>query len=102
MGAYSLAAVGDEVWAATPDGLMHSTDRGNTFSPLPDAPPLTWLSAGRDGSLWAIDVANAAWRSEDGSTWTKHAQLPAVEAVAALDASTAYAINSSSLLILTA
>lgn len=101
MAALSLAAVGDEVWATTPDGVMHSTDRGASFDPL-DGVPLLWqVSAGTDGSLWGVDVDGIAWRSRDGQEWTTHQQLPPVEAIAALDHTTAYALNDSALLILT-
>ena len=100
LGAYSLAAVGDEVWAATPDGLAHSSDRGARFAPLPDAPDLRLLSAGTDGSLWGIDASGTAWRSEDGRAWQKHRRLADAEAIAAWDAETAYAVNGSSLMIL--
>lgn len=102
MAAVSLAAVGDEVWATTPDGVMHSTDRGATFTPLDGAPLLWQVSAGTDGSLWGVDVDGLAWRSTDGQAWTQHKKLPTVEGIAALDHTTAYALNPSSLLILTA
>jgi hypothetical protein len=101
MAALSLAAVGDEVWATTPDGVMHSTDRGATFTPLDGAPLLWQVSAGTDGSLWGVDVDGLAWRSTDGQAWTKHKKLPTVEAIAALDHTTAYALNDTDLIILT-
>ena len=44
--AQSLAAVGDEVWATSADGVMHSTDRGASDDPLDGAPLL-----GRYGAL---------------------------------------------------
>jgi hypothetical protein len=102
MAAVSLAAVGDEVWATTPEGVMHSTDRGASFDPLDDAPLLWQVSAGTDGSLWGVDTDGLAWRSTDGREWTQHQKLPAVEAITALDHATAYALNGSDLLILTA
>jgi hypothetical protein len=102
MAALSLAAVGDEVWATTPDGVMHSTDRGVSFTPLDGAPLLWQVSAGTDGSLWGVDTDRLAWRSTNGQTWTQHKKLPTVEAIAALDHTTAYALNESALLILTA
>ncbi len=102
LAAASLAAVGDEVWAATPDGVMHSTDRGETFTALDNAPLLWQISAGTDGSLWGIDVDGLAWRSTDGRQWTEHQQLPDIETIAALDHTTAYAINDTTLIILTA
>ena len=100
MAALSLAAVGDEVWATTPDGVMHSTDRGASFTPVDGAPLLWQVSAGTDGSLWGVDVDGMAWRSTDGQEWTQHQKLPTVEAIAALDHTTAYALNDTDLLIL--
>lgn len=102
MAALSLAMIGDQVWATTPEGVMHSTDRAATFNPLPDAPTLWQISAGIDNSLWGVDIDGLAWRSTDGLTWTKHKRLPAIEAIAALDYDTAYAINDTALVILTA
>jgi hypothetical protein len=102
MAALSLAAVGEEVWATTPDGVMHSTDRGASFTPLDGAPLLWQVSAGTDGSLWGVDVDGMAWRSPDGQEWTTHMKLPAIEAIAALDYTTAYALNSTDVIVLTA
>ena len=101
LGAYALAAVGDEVWATTPDGLQHSDDRGATFDPVPGAPTLRLLSAGTDGSLWGVAADGVAWSSADGMAWNQHLALPEVEAIAGLDASTAYAVNQTTLVILT-
>lgn len=101
MAALSLAMVGDHVWATTPDGLMLSTDRSETFAALPDAPMLRLVAAGGDGSLWGVDAAGMAWRSRDGNTWNKHLQLPEVHAIAVADHATAYAVSERSLVILT-
>ena len=101
MAAVSLAAGGDDVMATTPHGVMHSTDRGATFDPLDDAPLLWQVSAGTDGSLWGVDTDGLAWRSTNGQQWTQHTKLPAVEAIAALDYTTAYALNGSDLILLT-
>lgn len=101
MAAASLATVGMEVWATTPDGVMHSTDQGATFEALDAAPLLWYISAGTDGSLWGVDTEGMAWRSADGRMWTAFKELPTVEAIAAYDYSTAYALNDSALLVLT-
>ncbi len=98
----SLAMVGDEVWATTPQGLQFSDDGATTFEVRADAPLLWLVAAGADGSLWGIDVDDIAWRSVDGETWERHERVPAVEAIAVADESTAYAINGSTLVRLTA
>lgn len=100
MAAAALAAVGDDVWATTADGVMLSNDRGATFSVLPGAPRLRLVTAASDDSLWGLDVDGIAWRSLDGRDWKQVTQLPEVEAVAALDFNTAYAINQTQLHVL--
>ena len=102
MAAVSLACRRRRGVGHHPEGVMHSTDRGASFDPLDDAPLLWQVSAGTDGSLWGVDTDGLAWRSTDGREWTQHQKLPAVEAIAALDHATAYALNGSDLLILTA
>ena len=102
MAAMSLAVVGDQVWATTPEGLRHSVDQAATFTALADAPLLWQVAAGRDGSLWGVDVNGIAWRSRDGQTWSKHVQLPDVHAIAVADYTTAYAVSDSTLITLTA
>ena len=101
LGAYALAAVGDDVWATTPDGLQRSEDRGASFAPVPGAPMLRLLSAGTDGSLWGLAADGTAWFSADGVEWSRHLALPEVQAIAALDGSTAYAVNQTTLVVLT-
>lgn len=98
----SLAMVGETVWAATPQGLQVSDDGGATFESRPDSPLLWVVAAGADGSLWGIDVDNMAWRSVDGEAWEKHKRVPPVEAIAVADESTAYALSTSTLVLLTA
>ncbi|MEU1956065.1 F510_1955 family glycosylhydrolase [Nocardia rhamnosiphila] len=66
LGATALAITDTGVWAATGQGLQHSTDGGHTFTAVPDAPVLSLLSAAADGSLWGIDTAGAAWRNCTG------------------------------------
>ncbi len=102
MAAMSLAAIGDQVWATTPEGLRHSSDKAATFAAVPDAPMLWLVAAGGDGSLWGVDADGMAWRSRDGQTWSKHLQLPEVHAIAVADYTTAYAVGDSALIALTA
>lgn len=97
----SLAVVGDQVWATTQEGLQHSTDQADTFTTLADAPVLWQIAAGPDGSLWGADADGVAWRSKDGTTWERHEKLPQIQAIAAVDYDTAYAINQTELVALT-
>lgn len=96
----SLAVVGDEVWATTQEGLQHSTDRAKTFSTLDDAPLLWQVTAGTDGALWGVDADSVAWRSKDGASWEQHEKLPQIQAIAAVNYDTAYAINQTELVAL--
>ena len=101
LAAAALAVTEAGVWATTTDGLQHSTDGGRTFTLVPDAPPLTLLSAGKDGSLWGIDIDGLAWRSRTGQTWEQHAVIGPAEAVLAIDFDSAYAATAQTLYSLT-
>lgn len=89
--AAALAVTDTGVWAATADGLQHSTDAGRTLTAVPGTPPLALLSAAQDGSLWGIDTAGNAWRSRTGRMWEQHSVTGPVEALLAVDYDTAYA-----------
>lgn len=91
LAAAALAVTDDGVWAATADGLQHSTDGARTFTAVPEAPTLVLLSAAGDGSLWGVDTEGVAWRSHTGRTWEQKAVVGPVEALLAVDADTAYA-----------
>lgn len=99
--AAALAMTPAAMWATTEDGLQRSTDGGQTFSVVPDAPVLRILAAGADGSLWGVDLEGYAWRSKDGSSWTRRAAVGQVEAIGVADYANAYAITAEQLLILT-
>ncbi|WP_280461182.1 F510_1955 family glycosylhydrolase [Nocardia carnea] len=95
--AAALAITDAGVWAATADGLQHSTDAGRSFTAVPDAPRLVLLSPGHDGSLWGIDTAGTAWRSRTGQTWEQRATVGPAEAILAVDFGTAYASTAQTL-----
>jgi hypothetical protein len=97
----ALAITPDGVWATTAQGVQRSTDGGATFTPIAGAPRLVLISAGTDASLWGVDTDGAAWRSPDGTTWEKRGQVGTVEALAALDHTTAYAVTADTLYALT-
>ncbi|MBF6094967.1 exo-alpha-sialidase [Nocardia cyriacigeorgica] len=97
IGATALAITDAGVWAATADGLQHSTDEGRSFTAVPNAPRLVLLSAANDGSLWGIDTAGTAWRSHTGQTWEQRATVGLVEAILAVDFETAYAATAQTL-----
>lgn len=60
----------DRVIAVTPDGPQVSTDRGATFSPLPDAPRLVLITASPDHQrLIGVDNDETIWTSTTGADW---------------------------------
>ncbi len=97
----ALAMTPGSVWATTEQGVQRSTDSGQTFSLVPDAPVLRLLSSGADDSLWGVDLEGYAWRSKDGATWEKRAAVGQVDALAVADFASAYAITAKQLHILT-
>ncbi len=97
----ALAITPAGVWATTADGVQRSTDAGATFTSVAGAPLLVLISAGADASLWGVDTDGAAWRSPDGTTWDKRGQVGPVEALAAFDHATAYAVTADTLYVLT-
>lgn len=95
----SLAFAGDAIVAASPDGVQRSTDAGASFVPVQSASKLVLLSAGAAGSVWGVDTTGVAWSSADaGLTWTRRASVGVVQALAAVDATTSYAITPTSLI----
>lgn len=78
----SLAFTADAgvLLAVTPNGLQASTDRGQTFAAVEDAPELTLLATPPVGSkTWRIVGVTATgelWRSTDGLTWEQVGELP--------------------------
>ncbi|NKR25602.1 exo-alpha-sialidase [Rhodococcus hoagii] len=97
IGVSALAVTEAGIWAATPDGLLLSTDGARTFAPTPGAPRLGLVSAGTDGALWGMDVDGNAWRSRDGRAWEEFTRVGDVEALTALDYDTAYAATAQEL-----
>lgn len=99
--ASALAMTPGSVWATTQQGLQRSTDNGHKFSPVPGTPVLRLVVAGQDHSLWGVDVNGYAWRSRDGASWQRRAQVGQIEAIAAANHAKAYAITDKQLHILT-
>lgn len=59
----------ETIWAAGPDGLERSTDRGTTLTPSPDTPPLVYVAASAysiagataDGTVWTLGPGTSTW-----------------------------------------
>ena len=96
----ALATSGERVLATTRAGLQVSTDGGRSFEKAPDAPLLVLVSAGTGKHVAGLDTTGALWRSADaGATWQQVVGLPAVEAIAALDADTTFAFGRDTLYV---
>ncbi|WP_328967506.1 F510_1955 family glycosylhydrolase [Streptomyces sp. NBC_00239] len=65
-----------EVWAATRDGLLHSTDGGATFEPVPGAPALAAVERPAPDQLIALAADGKVLAGGDGTSWTERGRLP--------------------------
>lgn len=71
--AVGLAATRDGLYAATKEGLRLSTDQGQSFRPVKDAPLLYMIQARPDGTLVGIDTDGAVRMQDTNGGW-KHGQ----------------------------
>lgn len=82
LGARSLAFDDDAatLFATSARGLLASTDRGRTFSPVVDAPALVLLAASPVGAstflMAGVDVDGVLHLSADGLAWEVAGELP--------------------------
>jgi hypothetical protein len=95
---WSLTLDSSTVWATGPDGLTRSDDSGGSFSAVPDAPRLVLATAGSDGTPWGIDHDGVAWVRPPEDGWQRLTTVGPVEALAAVDAETAYAVSGTDLI----
>jgi len=69
LGARDMLAVGDQLFATTPDGLATSDDDGATFAVDPDAPGLYVIAGDGSGTLAGVDTAGTIWTRIAGQDW---------------------------------
>ncbi|NEA87113.1 exo-alpha-sialidase [Streptomyces sp. SID9913] len=87
-----LAAHADSpatVWAATGEGLVHSSDGARSFRAVPGAPALVAVDEPEPGLLVALAADGRLITSRGGQTWTEQGRLPAGGEPAVLTAATA-------------
>ena len=71
LAARDILAVGDQLYATTPDGLAVSTDNGAAFTIDPTAPALYVLAADGDGTLAGVDTTGTIWTRTAGLEWVR-------------------------------
>lgn len=65
----------DTLWAAGPDGLQSSTDRGATFTTTQQGPPLVFV-AGAAGAITGTAATGDVWTLTPGTAnWSRTGQL---------------------------
>ncbi|THA33481.1 hypothetical protein [Streptomyces sp. A1547] len=64
------------MWATTPDGLLHSTDGGTSFQPVPGAPALAAVERPAPDQLIALAADGKVLAGGDGTSWTERGHLP--------------------------
>ncbi|MFE2129455.1 F510_1955 family glycosylhydrolase [Streptomyces amritsarensis] len=65
-----------EVWAAGSGGLLHSTDGGATFRPVPGAPAVAAVEQPAPGRLFALAVDGRVLAGGGGKSWSEQGRLP--------------------------
>ena len=86
LGAADLAATESGVYAAAEEGLLLSTDGGNTFTPVDAAPVLYALEARTDGTLLGAGTDGVLWSQDESGAWQQLESLRgAVQALSVID-----------------
>ncbi|MFI1651811.1 F510_1955 family glycosylhydrolase [Streptomyces avidinii] len=65
-----------EVWATTRDGLLHSTDGGTSFQPVPGTPALAAVERPAPDQLIALAPDGKVLADGNGTSWTERGRLP--------------------------
>jgi len=72
---YDLLAASDGLLMTDNAGLSISTDAGESFQAVDEAPALVLL-AGADDTTIGVDLDGAVWRSDSGGQWTAEGTTP--------------------------
>jgi len=90
LAARDILAVGDQLYATTPDGLAISTDNGVTFTVDPTAPALYVIAANGDGTLAGVDTTGAIWTRTAGLEWARGGTVTGTPQALTLDGARLY------------
>ncbi|MEO7348274.1 MAG: hypothetical protein ABIW32_00160 [Terrimesophilobacter sp.] len=83
--ARDILAVGEELYATTPDGLVVSTDNGTSFTVDSSAPALFLVTADQTGKLAGVDVDGKVWVRDLVGAWVAGGTLTAAPEAFATD-----------------
>ena len=88
--ARDLLAVGDLLYATTPDGLAVSRDDGLTFAIDSTAPALYLIAADQQGTLAGVAVNGRTWSQTSGQSWVPGLSVTGTAQALAVDGRTIY------------
>lgn len=86
LGAADLAVTESGLYAAAEEGVLFSSDGGNTFTPVDGTPVLYALEARTDGTLLGAGTDGVLWTEDENGTWHQLESLQgAVQALTVID-----------------
>ena len=88
--ARDIVAVGDQLYATTPDGLALSNDGGATFAVDPDAPGLYVIASDDTGTLAGVDTTGTLWTRSPGQNWVHGHTIEGTARAIAVDGARVY------------
>lgn len=95
---WSVAVDTRTIWTTGPTGLQRSDDDGDSLTPVPASPRLVTTTVAADTTPWGVDRNGTLWTWLGAQGWTPVAKVGAVDALAAADSQTAYAIAGTQLI----
>ncbi len=88
--ARDIFAVGQQLFATTPDGLAVSDDDGSTFVIDSSAPDLYLVAADHEGQLVGVDINRTLWTRNAGGVWTSGSTVTGQPEALAVDGKRIY------------
>ena len=88
--ARDILAVGNQLFATTPDGLAISDDGSATFTVDPDAPGLYVIAGDGSGTLAGVDTTGTIWTRVVGEGWVHGHTIDGTAQAIAVDGARLY------------